>query len=206
MVKVDGVVFVHGGLTPEVAELGCEAVTDTVPAHITPVPNSWSAGAFASGLLTFDPFDLAAGDSVTLTFTAVIDSGVPDDAVIDNVARIAANGATVLVHAAFTASNRPVMFMTKVADRPTPLPGDTVLYTITFTNNGTGIAANVVLADSIPLHTTYVAQSVTLDGNAQTDEADADAVVIDGQSIQVTIPGQLRPGEGATIRFRVKVQ
>jgi hypothetical protein len=35
MVKIDGVVFVHGGLTPEVAELGCEAVNDTVHSEIT---------------------------------------------------------------------------------------------------------------------------------------------------------------------------
>ena len=35
MVKVNGVVFVHGGLTPEVAELGCEAVNDAVRREIT---------------------------------------------------------------------------------------------------------------------------------------------------------------------------
>jgi len=35
VVKINGVVFVHGGLTPEVAELGCEAVNDTVRREIT---------------------------------------------------------------------------------------------------------------------------------------------------------------------------
>jgi hypothetical protein len=35
MVKVNGVVFVHGGLTPEVAGLGCEAVNDAVRRDIT---------------------------------------------------------------------------------------------------------------------------------------------------------------------------
>ncbi len=35
MVKVNGVVFVHGGLTPEVAALGCEAVIGTVRREIT---------------------------------------------------------------------------------------------------------------------------------------------------------------------------
>jgi len=35
MVKVNGVVFVHGGLTPEVAALGCEKVTETVRREIT---------------------------------------------------------------------------------------------------------------------------------------------------------------------------
>jgi hypothetical protein len=35
MVKVNGVVFVHGGLTPEVAALGCDAVNGTVRREIT---------------------------------------------------------------------------------------------------------------------------------------------------------------------------
>ncbi len=35
MVKVNGVVFVHGGLTPEAAALGCEGVTDAVRREIT---------------------------------------------------------------------------------------------------------------------------------------------------------------------------
>jgi hypothetical protein len=35
MVKVNGVVFVHGGLTPEVAALGCEAVNAAVRREIT---------------------------------------------------------------------------------------------------------------------------------------------------------------------------
>jgi hypothetical protein len=35
MVKIDGVVFLHGGLTPEVAGLGCEAINATVRREIT---------------------------------------------------------------------------------------------------------------------------------------------------------------------------
>lgn len=35
MVKINGVVFVHGGLTPEVAALGCEAVNEAVRREIT---------------------------------------------------------------------------------------------------------------------------------------------------------------------------
>jgi hypothetical protein len=35
IVKVDGVVFLHGGLTPEVAALGCDAINQTVHREIT---------------------------------------------------------------------------------------------------------------------------------------------------------------------------
>jgi hypothetical protein len=35
VVKIDGVVFLHGGLTPEVAALGCDAINQTVHREIT---------------------------------------------------------------------------------------------------------------------------------------------------------------------------
>jgi hypothetical protein len=35
MVKIDGIVFMHGGLTPEVAALGCEAIHTTARREIT---------------------------------------------------------------------------------------------------------------------------------------------------------------------------
>jgi Calcineurin-like phosphoesterase len=35
IVKIDGVVFLHGGLTPEVAALGCDAINQTVHREIT---------------------------------------------------------------------------------------------------------------------------------------------------------------------------
>lgn len=40
--------------------------------------------------------------------------------------------------------------------------GDTLTYTITVPNTGTGSAENVVLRDSIPNGTTFVAGSVTI--------------------------------------------
>ena len=44
----------------------------------------------------------------------------------------------------------------KVADVTTPAPGDTVIYTITVTNNGPGDATNVVVTDTLPAGVTYV--------------------------------------------------
>jgi uncharacterized repeat protein (TIGR01451 family) len=44
----------------------------------------------------------------------------------------------------------------KVADVTEPAPGDTVVYTLTVTNNGQGDATNVVVVDTIPVGLTYV--------------------------------------------------
>ena len=35
VVKIDGVVFLHGGLTPEVAALGCQAINETIRREVT---------------------------------------------------------------------------------------------------------------------------------------------------------------------------
>ena len=43
-------------------------------------------------------------------------------------------------------------------------PGDVLRYTITMYNNGSVDATEVVLTDGVPLNTTYVADSTTLNG------------------------------------------
>lgn len=44
----------------------------------------------------------------------------------------------------------------KVADVTNPAPGDTVVFTLTVTNNGPGTATNVVVVDTLPAGLTYV--------------------------------------------------
>lgn len=80
-------------------------------------------------------------------------------------------------------SLEPAIRLTKNADPATVLPGSEVIYTISYRNAGLGAASNLIIADSIPLFTTYVAGSLKI-GNAAstyatattlTDAADADA-------------------------------
>ena len=59
MVKINGVVFLHGGLTPEVAALGCEAINATVRREITKDIATTRQAA---------PGSLAAGESGPLWF------------------------------------------------------------------------------------------------------------------------------------------
>lgn len=57
----------------------------------------------------------------------------------------------------------------------TAVPGATIVYTITTTVTGAGVATAVVVDDPIPADTTYQAGSLRLNGAVLTDAADADA-------------------------------
>jgi uncharacterized repeat protein (TIGR01451 family) len=56
-----------------------------------------------------------------------------------------------------------------------PLPGATITYTLTFNVAGVGTLTGTQIVDPIPANTTYVANSLTLDGNPLTDATGDDA-------------------------------
>lgn len=86
------------------------------------------------------------------------------------------------------------------------LPGDTILYTITVTNDGTEHAKNVVLQDAIPSSTTYVAGSTTLGGSAVADISGMSPLV---SGMSLNGPGRptgvVNVGDSVVITFRVTV-
>jgi uncharacterized repeat protein (TIGR01451 family) len=87
-----------------------------------------------------------------------------------------------------TTVRAPVLTMTKtvaVVGGGQPVPGATLRYTITYSNSGTGAANNVVISDPIPSHTTYVANSVHLNG-VQTNDGSG-GVVFNSNTVTVTI-------------------
>jgi uncharacterized repeat protein (TIGR01451 family) len=93
-------------------------------------------------------------------------------------------------------------------------PGDVLRYTITVYNNGPVPATGVVLTDSVPTNTTYVADSTTLNGIAigQPDGGTPPlAAGIDLSSADLTPPvpgtgaGTLTPREAAVLQFDARV-
>lgn len=64
-----------------------------------------------------------------------------------------------------------VLTMTKTTSPANPKPGDTVTYTINYSNIGSASAYNAVFSDPIPTNTTYTAPSITVGGNSKTDTA-----------------------------------
>jgi len=84
----------------------------------------------------------------------------------------------------------------------TDVPGTVVTYLITVTAIN-GDVDNLVVADTIPLDLTYVAESVTVDAVAATDVADADAVEVNGADVVVTL-GTVT--ENTTIEIRLDAE
>jgi uncharacterized repeat protein (TIGR01451 family) len=86
----------------------------------------------------------------------------------------------------------------------TQVPGATVTYTLAATVSGTGSLANLKVSDPIPAGTTYKAGTITLDGAALTDAADADAGAFTGSAIAVSL-GTVASGTTKTVTFKVKI-
>lgn len=83
-------------------------------------------------------------------------------------------------------------------------PGSTITYSLAATVSGSGSLANLRVADAVPAGTTYQAGSLTLEGGALTDAADADAGSFTGTAINVAL-GTVAAGSTKTITFQVKI-
>ena len=70
-----------------------------------------------------------------------------------------------------TEKPRAVYFLTidKCKFRKPVMPGDTIEYTVNLVNSGTAAAEEVVFADAIPEHTSYVPGSMTMNGAVLTN-------------------------------------
>lgn len=89
-----------------------------------------------------------------------------------------------------------------------PTPGATLTYTIAIEVMNTGTAVASVFRDPIPLDTTYVAGSITLNGGAMSDAVDADAGELDstGAATVVVRLGDLTQISGSqTVAFQVTI-
>ena len=88
-----------------------------------------------------------------------------------------------------------------------PIPGATLTYTISVEVQSTGVAASSVVRDPIPAFTSFVPGSITLNGVALSDAADADAGELESGTPQVVVRlGDLTQADGVqTIVFQVTI-
>ncbi|MDB5694261.1 MAG: hypothetical protein JWO81_3324 [Alphaproteobacteria bacterium] len=84
------------------------------------------------------------------------------------------------------------------------VPGSIITYTLAATVSGTGTLANLKITDSVPSGTSYKPGSLTLDGGALTDAADADPGSFAGTGIAVNL-GNVASGATRTVTFKVKI-
>jgi uncharacterized repeat protein (TIGR01451 family) len=85
-----------------------------------------------------------------------------------------------------------------------PVPGAVITYTITMTLSGTGTITGAQIDDAIPVNTTYVANSLTLDASPLSDPADADAGRFTGSAIAVSL-GSVTAPASHTVTFKVRI-
>ncbi|WP_305096352.1 hypothetical protein [Croceibacterium aestuarii] len=86
-----------------------------------------------------------------------------------------------------------------------PVPGAIITYTIAAAVAGSGSATGLRVSDTFPTSTTYVANSLTLDGSALTDGTDSDAGEASVTGIGVDL-GDLAAGTTRTVSFRVTIE
>jgi uncharacterized repeat protein (TIGR01451 family) len=125
------------------------------------------------------------------------DTAVPDDPTRDVV------GALPLLYAHKTVEIYQDLFGSAgIVD-----PGDVLRYTIDISNTGAVPATGVVLTDAVPPNTTYVADSLRLNGTALAPDGGI-LPLIAGLSVQSSDnpgPGIVSPGQSASITFEVTV-
>lgn len=163
----------------------------------------------ATGLWT--GLNLSPGQSIVLTLTGTIDPSATGTFVV-TVTVSPASGVTDPVSGNNTATDTdttaPQITLTKIADTATAIPGQEILYTVYYRNIGGSAATSLIISDTIPLYTTYVAGSLRI-GNVTstyatatplTDAADGDAGQVSGASVIFTTRNTLSSSASATSR------
>ncbi|MGM1589603.1 DUF11 domain-containing protein, partial [Bacillus cereus group sp. BceL221] len=94
-----------------------------------------------------------------------------------------------------TQVNNATVTMTKAVDKNFADIGDILTYTVSFTGTGNTNANNVIFTDVIPTGTTFVVNSVTIDGTTQVGANPANGVNI----------GSIPTGTTKNVSFQVVV-
>ncbi|MFC1713662.1 C10 family peptidase [Candidatus Poribacteria bacterium] len=144
-------------------------VTDQLPSGITYVSDD-ANGSYNSNTGVWTVGDLNGGARATFTITATVDIGTVDESTcgvpITNTASVTAvdqgdpdnsnnsDSADITVKCAD-------LKLIKSVDSDSPSEGDTVIYTVTVSNDGPDEATNVEVTDVLPPEVTYASATVT---------------------------------------------
>ena len=187
-VVVSDVLPVNG----DFAYAGCSTATGNCSQSAGTV--TWTVGTLAAGA--------SATASVTMQVAASPASGITT---LDNQATVAdaeyCTGATPPAGCSsevvtVTISTNPNLTLTKSVSDILPAAGDTLTYTLTVANTGSGAAADVVVSDPILSHMVFVGDIAASVGSGHFDAVD-NRVVFD--------VGTLAGGATATLSFRAAV-
>ncbi|MGI6051891.1 MAG: InlB B-repeat-containing protein [Bilifractor sp.] len=171
-------------------------ITDAIPDNSTYVDGSAdNNGTYADGTVTWSDISVAAGESITVSFSVTVDAN--DGTVLTNDADVTVGENTYTTNVTKNPTpTEPTKDVFKSSDDTTSIDGeevnagDELLYKITYTNT-TGADATVTITDEIPANSTYV------DGSADNNGSYADGTL--------TWNLDVANGESITVSFRVTV-
>jgi uncharacterized repeat protein (TIGR01451 family) len=149
-----------------------------------------------------------AAEATFKCFAAVAVPGTAANGTVDQTTFTATSGfdGTKKATAAFsTTVTGAVMSLTKSVDKSQAAPGDSIRYTITYSNTGDASATSVVIRDTVPAAVNYTANSVKVNGASKTDAADGDNVTVASGVITINI-GTVAAGASGTITFDATVK
>ena len=177
-------------------------VNDQLPTGFSYASSTVTTGSGATRTSTVDPtggtsapawglWEIDAGASVTIDYTADVAASTIGG-VYSNSAAVVSNEAEAFIDSVDVTVRDADLAVTKTVDNPYPNEGDTVVFTVTATNNGAAAATNVTVSDSLPAGLTLVS-------------AVASPGTCTGTSCSHRRPGQRRQRHGDHHRDRQRV-
>ena len=104
-----------------------------------------------------------------------------------------------------TVNANNALLLTKAVDKTTAKPGDTLTYTLAFTNQGTAALASLMVFDNTPAYTTFVSATAGTLPAGLTLTSSTNPGAGNSGAVQWNFSGSLAPGAGGTVQFLVKV-
>ncbi|MEB9505876.1 cell surface protein, partial [Bacillus anthracis] len=180
--------------------------TSAIPASITFIPNSFTInGVQQSGAqpaLGVTIPNIAPGETVTVTFQVNVISVPPSNSIMGNDTilysyTVDPNGTPITTSTSTNIVTNPVLdaiiTMVKSVDQTLVTLGDTITYTTILTNSGNTNATDIAFIDLIPDGTTFITDSVTIDGITQIGLNPNTGITI----------GSIAPNSSISIAFQV---
>jgi uncharacterized repeat protein (TIGR01451 family) len=97
------------------------------------------------------------------------------------------------------------MTLTRSTDKSVVLPGDTVTFTITYSNIGSAAATFVTIVDPTPNNSVYIPLSMVVNSIAMSDAVDGDAASVVNNQILINV-GIVQPGQSGTIHWKLQIR